>query len=384
MNFARRHARGTLLYLLAWGPVALLYVVGLRQTAAANWATAAVYAFHYLLPAAVVGCVWRIATARLAWREWPMPRILATEFAIALAFVGVWHALFAGLLLAAAGAATVRSVFTAAIGWQLAYALLIYAVHAAAFHAVRIFAELKAQQLAAAEADAARARAEMLALRGQLDPHFLFNSLHSITALVRDDPPRAEEALLQFSALLRRVLAVKRDSADEVTLADEMRFVDDYLAIERLRLGERLRVNTEISAEANTCRLPAFSVQPLVENAIHHAIAPRRDGGALTLRAAVRAGRIEILVHDDGPGADPAAVARATGVGLSVIRQRLRLRHGDHASLVIDTAPGKGFGVTLALPAEMESEVGRVCDPPFYALSPRAEGGSQTRPTPPT
>src|SRR5207248_1225439 len=105
-----------------------------------------------------------------------------------------------------------------------------------------------------------------------------------------------------------------RDAADEITLADEMKFVDDYLAIERLRLGERLRLTCEISAEARACRLPAFSVQPLVENAIGHAIAPRRDGGHVTIRATVHGGRLDILVHDDGPGADPTAVARATGV----------------------------------------------------------------------
>jgi LytS/YehU family sensor histidine kinase len=192
----------------------------------------------------------------------------------------------------------------------------------------------------------------MQALRGQLDPHFLFNSLHSITALVRESPTRAEEALLQFAALLRRVLEVKRDSTDEILLEDELRFVDDYLAIERLRLDERLRVERDISEEARHCWLPAFSVQPLVENAIGHAIAPRRDGGTITLRAHVRDGRLLVEVADNGPGADSAQLAGATGVGLSVIRQRLALRHGTDATLTIDTAPGRGFRVTLALPVQ--------------------------------
>src|SRR5205085_5574014 len=98
----------------------------------------------------------------------------------------------------------------------------------------RIVRALRAKELAAAEAETLRVRAEMQALRGQLNPHFLFNSLHSITALVREDPRRAEDALLQFAALLRHVLDANRDTADEVTLAEEMKFVDDYLAIERL------------------------------------------------------------------------------------------------------------------------------------------------------
>lgn len=190
----------------------------------------------------------------------------------------------------------------------------------------------------------------MTALPGQLDPHFFFNSLHSITALVREDPRRAEDALLQFAALLRRVLDVKRDVTDEVTLADEMKFVVDYLAIERLRLGDRLRVTRDLAPDALTCWLPASSVQPLVENALRYAIAPRRDGGA-TVRATVRQGILIIQVEDDGPGAAPAPLAGASGVGLSVIRRRLALRHSKDAVLDVVTQAGRGLKVQFTLPA---------------------------------
>lgn len=354
MKFRFSRAWGTLLYLLGWSPIFGLYILALKQTAALTWPNAVLYSASYLLPAILLGCVWRIVAARLSWPDWRAPRILATEVVAAALFVALWHTLFFAYLLIVAGPETARGVFTQAIGWQLIYGLMIYGLHAAAFHGTRIFGDLKAQEVAAARAEALRVRAEMTALRGQLDPHFLFNSLHSITALVREDPLRAEDALLQFAALLRRVLAIKRDSIDEVTLADEMTFVDDYLAIERLRLGNRLRVTTDIAPSAQECRLPAFSVQPLVENAIRHAIAPRREGGSVTIRARIHNERLEILVRDDGPGAEPAAVAQATGAGLSVIRQRLRLRHGDDAQLTTDTAPGKGFGATIALPAETE------------------------------
>ena len=163
-----------------------------------------------------------------------------------------------------------------------------------------------------------------------------------------------EEALLQFAGLLRRVLAVNRETADETTLAEEMALVDDYLSIERLRLGERLRITRDLSPEALACWLPVFSVQALVENAIQHAVAPRRDGGRVPIRGLVREGRLEITVADDGPGAEAASVAQAKGVGLDVIRRRLRARHGDRATLQVDTAPGKGFRVTLVLPATRE------------------------------
>ena len=358
-----------LLYVAAWLPLILLYAGAMRQ-AVASFPIALFYSATYFVPAiAIGGAVWRLAR-RVRWRELSGVKFAALEFAFSVGFVLFWQSAFAALLWILAGRevafanswlalfATADARVDANVWWAALMAVLIVAIHSTVFHAVRIIGERRTKELATVEAEAARARAEMLALRGQLDPHFLCNSLHSITALVREDPRRAEEALLQFAALLRRVLAIKRDATDEVTLADEMKFVDDYLAIERLRLGERLRVTCEISAEASACRLPAFSVQPLVENALRHAIAPRRDGGHVTVRAAVRAGRLDILVHDDGPGADPAAVVGATGVGLSVIRQRLRLRHGERAILTIDTALGKGFSATLSLPAEISDSTG--------------------------
>jgi LytS/YehU family sensor histidine kinase len=236
-------------------------------------------------------------------------------------------------------------------GWELAFGALIYGVQAAVWHAIRIFAKLREKEVAAAESESLRVRSEMEALRGRLDPHFLFNGLHSITALVREDPLRAEEALLRFSSLLRRVLAAKADASDTVTLADEMAFVHDYLAIEHLRLGQRLRLSEEVSAEAKEQSLPSFSVQPLVENAIRHAVAPRHEGGTIAIRAAVDNGRLTVVVADDGPGADPSLVARAPGVGLNVIRQRLRLQYGARAGFAVETQPGKGFRAILSLPA---------------------------------
>jgi signal transduction histidine kinase len=355
MTSAPRRLPAALIYVCAWVPLFLIYAIMLRQNEVAPSAWIALgYSAHYLIPAVVLGAlVWRLGR-RVPWRRLGWPATIGCELALSLGYTVAWQMTFLTLLGVMAGWEMAQANFRTFLGWPLLLALLVVAMHSAVFHAVRIFVALREREVAAATSEAARARAEMLALRGQLDPHFLFNSLHSITALVREDPSRAEDALLQFSALLRRVLAVKRESTDELTLGEELRFVDDYLAIERLRLGDRLQVTSEIDPAARACRLPAFSVQPLVENAIRHAIAPRRDGGSLVLRATLREGRLEISVRDNGPGADPAALADATGVGLSVIRQRLQLRYGMQATLAVDTAPGQGFGVTLSLPADQE------------------------------
>ena len=356
MKLLRSRTRGALFYLAGWSPLAVLYTIVMRYTAAGDWPTAAMYALTYLGPAMALGAFfWIKIQGRIQWERLPWFQLLCRELANAAAYTVGMHVLYVLLLWTMGGRETVHAAIDQRLGWELLFGAQLYIVQAAVFHSIRVSAALRRKEIAAAEAESLRVRAEMEALRGQLNPHFLFNSLHSITALVRSDPPRAEEALLQFAGLLRRVLEVKREPADEVSLAEEMAFVDDYLAIERLRLGDRLRVTRAISAAALRCGLPAFSVQPLVENAIRYAVAPRRDGGTVTLDGAERDGRLVFTVADDGPGADPAAIAAASGVGLSVIRRRLQLRYGDRAAFSLDTAPGKGFRVTLALPAVKEN-----------------------------
>jgi len=355
MKAALNRPQTALLYFACWVPLLLLYTVAMKQESAPGWGTAVLYMASYLAPAVALGALfWFVLSPRVPWHRLRWPVLLAVECLNAVLYSGALNALVAALLWSTIGWPLVREVLGTRLVWQIAFGVQVYGLQAAVFHAVRILGDLRRKEAAAAEAETLRVRTEMSALRGQLNPHFLFNTLHSIIALLREDPRRAEEALLQFSTLLRRVLAGKRENADEVTLTEEMAFVRDYLAIERLRLGERLRVQCEIAGEALACWLPAFSVQPLVENAIAHAIAPRRDAGTLTIRAEVRGGQLVITVADDGPGADPAAVAVAAGVGLAVTRRRLQLRHGSLASLAVDTAPGRGFRVGLTLPVTHE------------------------------
>jgi LytS/YehU family sensor histidine kinase len=183
-----------------------------------------------------------------------------------------------------------------------------------------------------------------------------------VTALVREDPRGAEEALERFGGLMRYVLDAGR--ADEVALADELAFVRDYLALEGLRLGERLRVEEAVDAEALECAVPPLLLQPLVENAVRHGIAPRRSGGTVRLAARCTGVRILLEVADDGAGADPAALPEADGLGLAAVRRQLEARFPGAGRMDVETRPGGGFVVRLAVPARSARATGGAGRPP--------------------
>lgn len=149
---------------------------------------------------------------------------------------------------------------------------------------------------------------------------------------------------------MRYGLRVQRGADDEVSLAEEWAFARDYLALEKLRLGDRLQVHADIDDGALARSVPAFSLQPLVENSIRHAIAPRARGGHVWIRAAVEHGRVVLEMRDDGPGASDDALEPSDGTGLRLLRRRLDALYGDGATLGTGTGTD-GFSVTLELPA---------------------------------
>ncbi len=235
--------------------------------------------------------------------------------------------------------------------WQLQLGLIVYAILASAFNAVRAFQQLREEERRANQAEILRTRAELEALRAKLQPHFLFNTLHTITALVRKDPGQAEDALLKLGDLLRYALQAKTDSIDDVALSEEWRFVEEYLEIEKIRLGDRLQVKLELGEGAAGCVVPVFSLQPLVENAIHHAIAPRARGGLLTMKARVTGDLLEIHLRDDGPGCTLEEASSGAGLGLSVVKRRFEMRFPQKTEFLIVTRPGAGFAITVRVPA---------------------------------
>jgi sensor histidine kinase YesM len=208
--------------------------------------------------------------------------------------------------------------------------------------------ELRASQL---EAQVAQAR--LGALKAQLQPHFLFNTLNAIVVLVRQRKfEQAEETLARFSDLLRAVLADLE--TQEVTLARELEYLRLYLSIEQMRFSDRLRVDIDVDSELLDAAVPHMALQPLVENAIRHGVGERASPGTISISAQKRDGRLFVRVQDDGPGFGhrlPAA-GQATGMGLGLANTRARLRqlHGDAAELRTESRAQGGALVTLVLP----------------------------------
>lgn len=211
---------------------------------------------------------------------------------------------------------------------------------------------LREEESRAAEAEVLRAEAELSALRARLNPHFLFNTLHTLLALVRRDPSAAEHGLEQFGQMMQYALRAGGEQGDCVSVADEMRFTRAYLALESLRLGERLRVNESIEGATLAARIPALTLQPLVENAIRHGIGPRPAGGTVTIRATGRAGDVELEVADDGVGMGANGSGRAGGQGIDLVRRRLQAVFGDGPWLELAGAEGGGTRVRIRLPAD--------------------------------
>jgi hypothetical protein len=191
--------------------------------------------------------------------------------------------------------------------------------------------------------------AELKALKAQINPHFLFNSLNSISALTSIDPVRARDMCVLLGDFLRLTLGLGEKNL--VRFSEELDLLQKYMAIEKVRFGARLNMHEEIQEESKACLLPPLLLQPLVENAVKHGIAGLPEGGDVRLAVQRQNGRLAILVENSW---DPEAPPRRSGgLGLKNVQQRLEARYGKDASLRVNTE-GELFQVTLSLPAESE------------------------------
>jgi two-component system LytT family sensor kinase len=212
-------------------------------------------------------------------------------------------------------------------------------------------------QVELAAADRQRTRmmeAELRALRAQISPHFIYNSLTAVASFVRTDPDRARELLLEFADFTRYAL---RHRGEFTTLAEELRNTERYLVLEQARFTDRLMVGLHVAPEVLPIAVPFLVVQPLVENAVRHGLEGHTGAVTVTIHAIDEGTDALITVEDDGPGSDPDVIRSAlvhdtpsTSVGLGNVDARLRHVYGDRYGLVVETAPGEGTKVSFRVP----------------------------------
>ncbi|HEV3278452.1 MAG TPA: histidine kinase [Terriglobia bacterium] len=188
------------------------------------------------------------------------------------------------------------------------------------------------------------------ALISQINPHFLFNTLNTVSSLIRFDPDTARNVVLKLSNILRRRLRVQ---AHFLTLRQELDFIDDYLSIEVVRFGsDKLRVRKEIDPDTFEMTIPSMLLQPMVENSIRHGIGPKVEGGTITLRTSRHSGRLLIEVGDDGVGISPERQRGVfeSGIGIRNVRERLHVLYGEDFTLRVESQAGQGTSICIELP----------------------------------
>jgi signal transduction histidine kinase len=339
-------------YALGWMLLAAVYVA-IALAGGAPVASALRFTASMVLPQGLLGLLVTKVPSRWPWPEERRARFFATQASLALGYVVLavsgWMALVS-LDQAFVARRPVR-FNPAIVAWQGVICLLIYLALAGTAYAARNGQRAREEAARSARADVLRARAELAALRTQLNPHFLMNTLHTLIGLVHREPELAERALERLGELLSYGLRLHRQAVDQVSLREEWDFVAGYLEIERLRMGERLLLDLQGEAAVMDCLVPPFALQPLVENAVLHAIAPRKGGGRLTVSARQCGERLRLEVCDDGPGlgGPPAA---GNGVGLQLLRERLAMLYADRAGLRLEAGGEGGLRATLDLPLQ--------------------------------
>jgi len=317
--------QGWPIYILAFqASLVMSYAIGLALWAAGQLAVPRVQ--RYCPPDLAKGPEWRIAATYIA-------------AAVVGSYVGAFI-LHRTLIPGALG--NTRSVVMSGV-FTLLFSALFGGISMASVYYRQAVERARAVETMRAEL----AEAELRALRAQINPHFLFNTLNSIAALIRVDQAAAEATTTRLADVFRYTL--RASDSGEARLGDELAFLRQYLAIERTRFGKRLVVEEDIARGLDDARIPSMLLQPLVENAVRYAISPRAEGGTLRLVARADGTLLRLTVADDGPGLDATARASGNGFGLHSVRERLRAAGPPHA-LDIRTAPGEGTVIEITLP----------------------------------
>lgn len=322
--------------IIAWLPIWALYTALMVAAHGGSIVRAALTASHAIGAAAVLSLLLVRLVNRLPWPRPITMSFILKHFVAALLFAPSWVALTTAIESVLRGH-LVTSAPPPGFAPFIVLGLWLYAAVVGVLYAVRATAR-------AGRAEAAAVESQLAALRSHLNPHFLFNALHTVVQLIPIDPTRASGAAEELAGLLRTALEEDRDV---VPLREERAFVERYLALEHIRFGDRLQIQFDVAPAALDVPLPAFALQTLVENAVRHGAAP--NVAATTIRVAVRleGDLLVITVTDTGVGALAAQRATGAGTGLTRLRARLDALYGARGQL--HAAPGAGGGYTAVM-----------------------------------
>ncbi|HNX51587.1 MAG TPA: histidine kinase [Thermoanaerobaculaceae bacterium] len=350
---ARRGRLGP--YLGAWTSVVVLLAGLVRLAARVSWPEAAAVV---VLPGVIYGfmCLAAFYPCKSApLRAGQLGKALTSHVLAALLTGLVWLFVidtWLVLLEPIRWLARVQDRTNEFIPVMLVAGVVVYLLVAALHYLLIAMEESQKTETHLLEARAKAAEAELKALQAQLDPHFLFNALTSVSALVGSDPVAARQMCQVVAAFLRDILRLRGERS--IPLREELELVDRYLTIEQTRFGARLRVEREIEAGLGDVRVPPLLLQPLVENAIKHGISQIVEGGAVSLTAHRDGGLLRLEVHNPY---DPEGMRRhGEGVGLASVRARLAAVHGPAAGVEVEAGGGR-FAVRVAVPLEPNGEL---------------------------
>ncbi|MGA2267976.1 MAG: sensor histidine kinase [Bryobacteraceae bacterium] len=237
-------------------------------------------------------------------------------------------------------------------GWPHPHPLTILALYTTTVFAVAIPLKIwnnTRNEKKLEEQERLLVEARLAALASQINPHFLFNTLNSVSSLIRTNPNQARTMVVKLSAVLRRLL---RKHENFSTLRDELSFIEDYLSIETVRFGDKLRFEKDVAEDALDMLVPSMLLQPLVENSIKHGLSSKVEGGTIRIRAQRGQSKLHLLVEDDGVGIPETKLATLfdQGIGVSNVNERLKVLFGDEYRMWIESQPGQGTRTQIEVP----------------------------------
>jgi len=332
----------------------------------AIWVLYAMSYAHFRLASALATSMISMGSASLlgigVWyvcQRWPWPLRLSLKFyLLQISFASLYTILWAisinVLESMRRGSRPLQDFWRSPfLPWQLLTGVWLYGLFAGVSYAVQTRNRLHEKETLAVRAEALATAARLDAVRARLNPHFLFNALHTLAALVKFRPVMAESAIERLADMLRYTL--KEDGRDLVEFSEEYDFTRQYIAFEQLRYEDRLKVDLEIDPESFNFDIPPFSIQTLAENAVHHAISIRPQGGSIWIKCSCQDGTLNVTVRDDGPeGAYDTGQSHR--FGLRSLRERLRAAYGGEVDLYVHSGPG-GFEAAFMVPSSSESSL---------------------------